>query len=471
MTIKKLMAALFATAGLAALPASAANIFIVNFDGPGEGFNDPTPAAPVGGNPGTTLGEQRLNAFAYAASIWGANLQSTVDIYVGARMDPLACDANSAVLGSAGPTFVNRDFPAAPGQGTVVAGHWYHIALANKLAGEDFVPDFVHISARFNSELGKPNCLAGSPFYLGIDGNAGTLIDLSTVLLHEFGHGLGFSTTTNGTTGAYNGGFPSIYDKFAYDNDANKAWNQMTDAQRAASALNSRRLVWTGLNTWVSALFTLDFGTPQLQITKPFSIAGLYQVGEAAFGAQLDDKRVEQKVGQVVDQTNGTGLACTALSTANAKAVKGKVALVDRGVCGFAVKAKVVQDAGAKAMIVVENVDVTPPADMAGVDATVKIPSVRVTLATGNAIKGALAGGDDVKVQLEMNWLQLRGADRLGRTMLFNPKPFQPGSSISHWDTSAERNLLMEPFINADLTHSVKPPKDLTLPMLKDIGW
>jgi hypothetical protein len=29
----------------------------------------------------------------------------------------------------------------------------------------------------------------------------------------------------------------------------------------------------------------------------------------------------------------------------------------------------------------------------------------------------------------------------------------------------------MEPAINADLTHSVKPPRDLTLPLLRDIGW
>jgi hypothetical protein len=29
----------------------------------------------------------------------------------------------------------------------------------------------------------------------------------------------------------------------------------------------------------------------------------------------------------------------------------------------------------------------------------------------------------------------------------------------------------MEPNINDDLTLSVVPPKDLTLPLLKDIGW
>ncbi len=44
----------------AAVPAHAATITIVNLDGAGEGFNDATPATPVGGNPGITVGEQRL---------------------------------------------------------------------------------------------------------------------------------------------------------------------------------------------------------------------------------------------------------------------------------------------------------------------------------------------------------------------------------------------------------------------------
>ena len=38
---------------------AAANIIILNNDGAGEGFNDPTPAVPVGGNIGVTVGEQR----------------------------------------------------------------------------------------------------------------------------------------------------------------------------------------------------------------------------------------------------------------------------------------------------------------------------------------------------------------------------------------------------------------------------
>jgi hypothetical protein len=144
-------------------------------------------------------------------------------------------------------------------------------------------------------------------------------------------------------------------------------------------------------------------------------------------------------------------------------------------VCAFVVKAKNVQDAGAKAMIVVDNVASNPPAEMSGVDPTIKIPSVRVTLATGNAIKGALhssrSRNSDVQAKIDVDEDQLAGADKRGRVMLFSPNPYQGGSSISHWDSSAFHNLLMEPFINADLAHSVKPPKDLTLPFMKDIGW
>jgi hypothetical protein len=65
----------------------------------------------------------------------------------------------------------------------------------------------------------------------------------------------------------------------------------------------------------------------------------------------------------------------------------------------------------------------------------------------------------------------LSGADGQGRVTMFTPNPYQPGSSVSHYNTTATRNLLMEPAINADLTHSVMAPIDLTFELLKDIGW
>src|SRR5690349_14900788 len=78
---------------------SNAQVIVINGNGPGVGFNDPTPAAPVGGNPGTTKGQQALNVFQAAADIWGATLDSSVPIVVYATFEPLSCTATSAVLG------------------------------------------------------------------------------------------------------------------------------------------------------------------------------------------------------------------------------------------------------------------------------------------------------------------------------------------------------------------------------------
>src|SRR5262245_161692 len=80
--------------------AIAATIVLVNKDGIGEGFNDTTPVAPVGGNLGTTLGQQRLNVFQYAAELAAQCLVSNVPITIDVSMDPLFCNASSATLAS-----------------------------------------------------------------------------------------------------------------------------------------------------------------------------------------------------------------------------------------------------------------------------------------------------------------------------------------------------------------------------------
>ena len=396
--------AALALMSFSALSFGAATLVIQNGNAAGVGFNDPTPAAPVGGNPGTTLGQQRLNAFQAAANVWGATLNSNVTIVVFATMEPLSCTATSAVLGSAGPRSVWRDFTGAP-----FAATWYHSALANARFGADLDggTDF-EIRARFNSNLGQPTCLAGSPFYLGLDNNHGTAIDLFAVLLHEFGHGLGFSTTTSGTSGAQLNdgtnaqGYPSSYDFFLFDNTTSKVWTTMTNAERAASALNARRVAWTGANV-TNAATLLAPGTPQMVALTPSSIVGTYLVGAASFGPQLSSPGLTGEVMPVVDQTNGTGLACTPLNALNAMAVNGKIALIDRGVCTFAEKVKNAQNAGAVGVIIADNVAGSPPAGLGGADPTIVIPAARITLADGNTLKGVLKFRSRTKSGLFVN--------------------------------------------------------------------
>jgi hypothetical protein len=185
---------------------------------------------------------------------------------------------------------------------------------------------------------------------------------------------------------------------------------------------------------------------------------------------------ITAQVMPVVDQADGkTGLACTALSAVNRLAVAGKIALVDRGTCTFNIKAQNVQAAGAIGMLVVDNVLALPPPGLGGADSTVTIPSVRISLPDGNALKAALVTrtrtSSSVVATLGIDLTQRQGADANGRMLMYAPNPLQSGSSVSHFDVSATPNLLMEPAINGDLTHEVKPPKDLTYKLLQEIGW
>lgn len=439
-----------------------AEIVIVNLDGPGEGFNDPTPAAPVGGNVGTTKGQQRLIAFQHAADIWGSTLDSNQTIIIQAAFNPLAPN----VLGSAGATFVFSDF-GSEGlyPGPEYPATWYGSALADKRAGAELNPGFADINAQFSSNFN---------FYLGLDNNHGPLNDLVAVLLHEFAHGLNFQNFVNEATGANLAGQTDIYARHTLDANTGLYWDQMTDAQRQASAIRFGRVVWEGTNVYEGVPNVLSFGSPEVKILTPGAIAGTYQFGTAAFGPAITvlPSPVTGSVVLAVDAANTAGLSvndgCTALI--NAAAVAGNIALVERGTCGFAVKTKVAQNAGARGVIIMNNLAnaAAGPPGMAGVDATVIIPAVSVSYTDGNAIKAQLPNvtgsiGKDPNIRA--------GADYVGRARLFMPNPVQSGSSGSHFDSIAFRNLLMEPAINGDLTHNVKAPDDLTLELLRDIGW
>lgn len=442
-----------------------AKITVVNANAPGIGFNDPTPVAPLPTNPGTTVGQQRLIAFQYAADFWGKHLDSKVEIFVQATFEPLSCTATAAVLGSAGTRTVFSDFPGAK-----YAGTWYPAALANKLSGEDLDPAATGISgddirARFNANIGQPTCLATSGWYYGLDTNqAPNQINLVVVLLHEFAHGLGFASYTSAATGAFLAGQPDVYSLFYFDNVLGKSRVAMTVAERVASAVNPRNVVWTGEEVNDEAEEILQPGTPFLSVASPAGVAGLYSVGPASFGPPLTAAGVTGPVALVVDAA-GTTLGCSPLPGAS---LAGKIALVDRGVCAFTVKARNAQDAGAIAVVVADNAPVAPPAGLGGADPLVTIPAVRVTQATGAALKAALPG---VTASLLLDMTVLAGADPAGRVLLYTPNPVELGSSVSHWDTLATPNQLMEPAINADLSISVGEPKDLTMSLLEDIGW
>lgn len=141
------------------------------------------------------------NAFQHAVDIWETLVASTVEIKVEATWEPVERE----LLGTAGATFFLRDFALAPQPRTM-----YPVALANKLAGRDLLPNSADIVALVSSEVN---------WYFGTDGHPpATTFDLVTVAMQQIAFGLGFHTsmTVIDGVGSWGAGriYPYIYDIF-----------------------------------------------------------------------------------------------------------------------------------------------------------------------------------------------------------------------------------------------------------------
>ncbi len=116
-------------------------------------------------------------AFEHAAGIWESLIYSPVPIYIQANWR--SKDEN--VLGSCGPSDFEKDFEGAPHNNT-----YYPIALAEKIQGVELTgPDRPDMIAEFNDAIN---------WYFEVDGNTPLMMyDFVSVVLHEIGHGLGFT--------------------------------------------------------------------------------------------------------------------------------------------------------------------------------------------------------------------------------------------------------------------------------------
>jgi hypothetical protein len=423
-----------------------AELVPVIFDGEDEGYNDTTPATPIGGNPGTTLGEQRRIVAQFAADLWGAVLVSEQPVFIGAQFNPLGAN----VLGSAGATSVHANF--APG---IVADTWYSSALADAISGIDQNPGVIDINSQFSSDFN---------FYYGLDDNTpvGT-INFLDVVMHEYGHGLGFQNFENEANGTFLSGRQDIYSVFTFDNTTGKFWTEMTIAERRASAINDGNVVFTGASATAGAKLILDPLT-LLRVTAPAGIADNYRFGAASFGPTPTSANFNGSVVLATDGVGATNDGCEPLT--NGGAIDGNVALIDRGTCAFTIKVKNAQNAGATAVIIADNAP-GQPAGLGGADPTITIPSLRITRNDGITFKANLPG---VQVGgFVVDPTRLTGADANGRPQLFMPPVVQSGSSGSHYDSVAVPNLLMEPSINGSLFAAID--LDISPNLLQDTGW
>lgn len=462
MTFKKLLIASLIGCAFAA-PASAADMVLNNVDPAGVGFNDATPAVPVGGNAGTTVGAQRLIAYKRALELWGKTLASNVTIVVQGSFARLSCTATGGVLAQAGANQIFADFPNAP-----LAGHWYGSALANALAGVDLTPGAPDVPgptdqynddiiANFNGDVGKADCIAGPGWYYGLDNNAPAgQTDFLDTFMHEVAHGLGFQNFASEASGATPLNLPDVYMAHTRDLTNGRQWNTFTAAEIRASAIRNGQVVWSGPNVTAAAPLVLG---PYQGVRVTGTLNRELEFGTASFGPIPDASNFK---GAVVVGTDAGGLTlgCNPITSA----VAGKVALMDRGACAFTVKAKNAQLAGATGVIIANNAG-GAAFGLGGADATVTVPAIGISMADGDAIKAALPG-----VNAEYFSDASRQAGTAGGFVrLYAPTVVAPGSSISHYDVVASPNLLMEPSINSDLRSARN--LDLTPALMQDVGW
>jgi hypothetical protein len=450
----------------------AAKLVLVNGDDPNVGFNDPTPAAPVGGNPGTTIGEQRRIAMNYVLGIWGKTLTGTnVTIEVLSGFIPQECGAGGGVLASAGPFTIFNNTDGVKFQNT-----WYPGALANKLAKRDLDietdgENFPEIIAVANVNIGQPNCIAGSGWYYGLDELApadGT--DYVKTMLHEVGHGLGFLSFVDESSGEFFAGLPSVWEHFLKDNTTQKTWVDMTAAERQASAINNENLVWTGFQSFVGAQRTLEL-KPQLDlfVTGVSALNGFVYSAVPGFGLEEGKRRGSGLLAFLSTGAIPADDGCAPYTSAQASAVRGKVVVVARGTCAFTQKAENAQNAGATGVVFTNNNPNFYRFSFGIADErNIRIPVALISQQDGDKLRataGRFATASFVDLQ------RRQGTDLFGRPLMFAPTLVQPGSSVSHWNVSASPNLVMEPFANGDEANSLKPNKDLTYPLMQDIGW
>jgi hypothetical protein len=442
-------------AGLAPASAFARAIVLIQIE-EGDALSDKTPVAPLGGNTGTTLGEQRKLALDYAASVWAERLDSDVPITVGVTFAPLPCSGAASVLGAAATTGLFSGISGAGANPTF----YYPSALANKLSGRDLDPTEPEIRMRLNSDVDAGCKAATGGFYYGFDAKGAQSVDFAETVLHELAHGLGLASFADPETGelfATDGVDP--YTSLVRDLDFDLLWPALPDnIGRMLSAGSLRRVAWDGERARSATAEQFAKGVPSVTFEPAVSgFSGI--VSDSSFG----ENSAQHPVAGPLRTTSNEG--CASLAAAG---VAGTVMLLRPTRCSPATAARFAKEGGAVGALIVSRGSPfsapVQPLDWEG--DPVAMPVIAVSDADASRIKLALMAGP-VRASLGGAANQLLGGDEDQRPLLFASVPVSASSSISHLEPLIRPQQLMEPVTGPVPTHDVS----FTLALLADVGW
>jgi uncharacterized protein (TIGR03382 family)/uncharacterized repeat protein (TIGR01451 family) len=452
------LAGLCAAFLVASTAATAADLTIQ--DTKAAGFSDTTPAPPLGLNPGTTRGDQSLIVFQTAAAMWGATVRSTIPIVINSEFvsstlnAEFDCTSQGTVLAFTQPAgyLMSSGFPVPQAN--------YDIPLANALTGRNNLPDPTaeQFTVNINADLGTSLCDFPASWYFGLDTqipNDG--ISLLTTLLHEFGHGLGFSSLINPSSGS--GGL-TIWDFHIWDVIDNislpnvspgRVKNLITTTKSLAfqgPAVQADVPVFLGVQTFLATTF--NGATTELNFAEGDFSGPLEGSGALAATSPTD--------------------ACSDLS--NPTDIHGKFALVERSIpdagnaCTFYSKAQRAVDAGALGIVVYDSVVGESLVQMSG-SPPLDIPAVFISNTDGTTLQTELGQGPVSVDFAPGTQLSNAGPNNIG-VLLYTPSTLSPGSSLIHWNAFTSPQTLMLEFANQP---DIRLNMDFTPDVMSDLGW
>ena len=144
-----------------------------------------------------------------------------------------------------------------------------------------------------------------------------------------------------------------------------------------------------GLAAWVQP------SGPEFEVNSPATVSGLYTIATASFGGIIPLSPLTQDLVVFDDNVGDPTDACE--PAVNAAQLNGNIAVIRRGSCEFGCKAEAAQNAGAVAVIIVNNVAGGPVGMSEGVcGPNVTIPVIMVGQTEGEALITEIAGGSTV---------------------------------------------------------------------------
>ena len=202
---------------------------------------------------------------------------------------------------------------------------------------------------------------------------------------------------------AYNYGFTESAGNFQNNNrgmGGNAQDHVLVEVQDGSATNNATFATPTDGTNGRMQIFLWDQGQGKImEILEPEIVRGKYEAGTASYGPPIsEEEALEGTIVEAFDETRDPDKGCETI--VNPDEVRGKIAMVNRGICFFQQKTLNVEEAGAIALIICNFEDNT--VGLGGVDnlSNPQIPTISLKNSDCANIRLAINEGVQVKLQI-----------------------------------------------------------------------